>query len=139
MNEKAYSTELECLLKQTEMETKMNSTRREEIKENTESFYEEVIRRNSETVYRLAYSLVRSRSDANDIYQEVFLRYVRKKPVFDGQEHEKAWFLRVTVNCCKNYWKSPWMQRRSGLEEGVLEKKHWKKEHPAKTGTRTGL
>ncbi len=105
----------------------MNSMRREEIKENTESFYEEMIRRNSETVYRLAYSLVRSRSDADDIYQEVFLRYVRKKPVFDGREHEKAWFLRVTVNCCKNYWKSPWMQRRSGLEEDALGKESLEK------------
>ena len=101
---------------------KMNSMRREEKKENTECFYEEVIQRNSEAVYRLAYSLVRTRSDADDIYQEVFLRYVRKKPVFDSTEHEKAWFLRVTVNCCKNYWKSPWVQRRSGLEEDALEK-----------------
>ena len=101
---------------------KMNSMRREEKKENTECFYEEVIQRNSEAVYRLAYSLVRTRSDADDIYQEVFLRYVRKKPVFDSAEHEKAWFLRVTVNCCKNYWKSPWVQRRSGLEEDALEK-----------------
>lgn len=96
--------------------------RREENKENTEFFYEKVIRRNSETVYRLAYSLVKTRSDADDIYQEVFLRYVRKKPSFDSPEHEKAWFLRVTVNCCKNYWKSPWVRKRTALEADVLEK-----------------
>lgn len=100
----------------------MNSMRREKGKENTESFYEEVIRRNSETVYRLAFSLVRTRSDADDIYQEVFLRYVRRKPVFDSSEHEKAWFMRVTVNCCKNYWKSPWVQRRNAFESDALEK-----------------
>lgn len=100
----------------------MNSMRREEIKENTESFYDEVIRRNSDTVYRLAYSLVRTRSDKGDIYQEVFLRYVRKKPAFDNTEHERALFMRVTVNCCKNYWKSPWVQRRNVLEDDALEK-----------------
>lgn len=97
----------------------MKSMRREKI--NSESLYEEVIKRNSETVYRLAYSLVRTRSDADDIYQEVFLRYVRKAPLFDSAEHEKAWFMRVTINCCKNFWKSLWMQRRSAYESDVLE------------------
>lgn len=86
------------------------------------SLVEEVIRRNSDTVYRLAYSLVRTRADADDIYQEVFLRYVRKVPAFDSTEHEKAWFMRVTINCCKNLWKSPWMQRRSALENNTLER-----------------
>ena len=100
----------------------MNSMRREEKTEKTESFYEEVIQRNSETVYRLAFSLVRSRSDADDIYQEVFLRYVRKNPVFESPEHEKAWFLRVTVNCCKNFWKSPWVKRRNAFDEEALKK-----------------
>lgn len=85
--------------------------------------YEEVIQRNSETVYRLAYSLVRTRPDADDIYQEVFLRYVRKIPVFDSAEHEKAWFMRVTLNCCKNFWKSPWVRRRNAIGEEEIEQK----------------
>lgn len=89
----------------------------EKNKENAEISYEEVIRRNSDTVYRLAYSLVRTRADADDIYQEVFLRYVRRPPAFDNAEHEKAWFMRVTVNCCKNFWKSPWIKRRSAYED----------------------
>lgn len=83
--------------------------------------YEEVIRRNSDRVYRLAYALVRTRADADDIYQEVFLRYVQKTPVFDSAEHERAWFMRVTINCCKNFWKSPWIQRRNVYENDVLE------------------
>lgn len=83
-------------------------------KENT---YEEVITRNSDMVYRLAYSLVRTRADADDIYQEVFMRYIKAGPVFDNEGHEKAWLVRVTVNCCKNYWKSPWMRRRAAFHE----------------------
>lgn len=96
--------------------------KKESNKESSEVMIEEVIRRNSETVYRLAYSLVRTRADADDIYQEVFLRYVRKAPAFDSGEHEKAWFMRVTINCCRNLWKSPWMQRRRVLENDVLER-----------------
>lgn len=81
-----------------------------------DSLYEKVILRNSEMVYRLAYSLVRTRADADDIYQEVFLRYMQKEPIFESAEHEKAWFLRVTINCSKNFWKSPWLQRRVAMD-----------------------
>lgn len=69
------------------------------------------------TVYRLAYSLVKDPYDADDIYQEVFLKYLKKKPVFHSKEHEKAWFMRVTVNACKNFWKSAWQSRVEGIGE----------------------
>lgn len=97
-------------------------TNKETDKGSSGALIEKVIRRNSETVYKLAYSLVRTRADADDIYQEVFLRYVRKAPAFESGEHERAWFMRVTINCCKNLWKSPWMQRRSVLENDALER-----------------
>ena len=86
-----------------------------------EAIYEEVIRRNSDMVYRLAYSLVKTRADADDIFQEVFLRYMQNAPAFQGAEHEKAWFLRVTMNCCKNFWKSSWTRRRVALEREEME------------------
>lgn len=82
-----------------------------------ENSQEEVIRRNSDRVYRLAFSLVKSGADADDIYQDVFLQYLRRTPVFDSEEHEKAWFIRVTVNRCKNHWKSPWTKRQKVLHE----------------------
>lgn len=95
-----------------------------------DSLYEKVILRNSEMVYRLAYSLVRTRADADDIYQEVFLRYMQKEPIFESAEHEKAWFLRVTINCSKNFWKSPWLQRRvamdmEDIDETVAKNTEW--------------
>lgn len=85
-----------------------------------ENPYEEVIMRNSDMVYRLAYSLVKTRADADDIYQEVFMRYIKAGPVFDSGEHERAWLVRVTVNCCRNYWKSSWMRRRAVLYEEAV-------------------
>lgn len=71
-----------------------------------------VITAYSGTVYRLAYAMMKNRSDADDIYQEVFLRYIRRRPVFQSTEHARAWLLRVTANCCKNHWKSPWADGR---------------------------
>ena len=38
----------------------------------------ETIEQYSSFVYRLAYSLVKSRSDADDIHQEVFIAFMKK-------------------------------------------------------------
>ncbi len=80
-------------------------------KENLDADQLAVINKYSNTVYRLAYSLVKNPYDAEDIHQEVFVRYISKQPSFENAEHEKAWFLRVTINQCKNLWRSAWKQR----------------------------
>lgn len=82
----------------------------------------DMIGRYSDMVYRMAYSLLKHRQDAEDIHQEVFLKYLRKKPAFESAEHEKAWFLRVTINLCKNHWKTAWKQKVvSFVEEDFAE------------------
>lgn len=80
---------------------------------------EEVITRQGPRVYRLAFAQLRSRADADDVFQEVFLRYVEKAPAFESPEHEKAWFLRVTLNCCRSLWRSPWRRRNVPLDESL--------------------
>ena len=72
---------------------------------------ESVVRRYAPMVYRLALAQVRGRCDAEDIFQEVFLRYFRSAPVFSEEEHRRAWLIRVTVNCAKKFWTSAWMRR----------------------------
>lgn len=80
---------------------------------------EQVVSRQSDTVYKLAFAQMGNRSDADDVYQEVFLRYVKRDPVFESAQHEKAWFLRVTLNCCKKLWASPWRRHSVPLEESI--------------------
>ena len=58
-----------------------------------------VIQNHYDMVFKLAFARTKNRYDAEDVTQEVFLRYVRKQPVFENADHEKAWFLRVTMNC----------------------------------------
>ena len=77
----------------------------------------ETIEKYSLMVYRLAYSLVKNESDADDIHQEVFVRYITSNPVFENAEHEKAWFIRVTTNLCKNLWKTAWKRKVISLSE----------------------
>lgn len=64
---------------------------------------ENVIRAYSDMVYRIAFARAGTKEDADDIYQEVFLRYIRKAPEFRDGEHAKAWFIRVAVNCSRKF------------------------------------
>jgi RNA polymerase sigma factor, sigma-70 family len=81
---------------------------------------EDVIRAYSDMVYRLAFSYTRNKSDADDIFQEVFLRYIRNTPEFNDEEHRKAWLIRVTINCCKKMWVSAWRNKIVPLENDII-------------------
>ena len=52
---------------------------------------ETIIQRYKSTIYGVALSYTNNRSDADDIFQEVFLIYFRVKPQFNDEEHRKAW------------------------------------------------
>lgn len=80
-----------------------------------------LVERYSDTVYRLALIRTKSTHDAEDILQEVFLRYLKRKPVFESSEHEKAWFIRVTVNCANSFLSSAWNRRTLPLGEVLPE------------------
>ncbi len=80
---------------------------------------ERVIEACSDMVYRLAYARTGTRQDADDVYQEVFLRYLKKRPVFESDEHRKAWMLRVTVNCSNSFLSSRWRRDRAELPEDL--------------------
>lgn len=87
---------------------------------------EAVIRDYADMVYRLAFARTGTKHDADDIFQEVFLRYVKKHPVFQSEDHRKAWLLRVTVNCANKFWNSFWQKKVQGLtqEPEFLEEEH---------------
>jgi RNA polymerase sigma-70 factor (ECF subfamily) len=85
----------------------------------TGSEAERVIRTYSDMVYRMAYAHVRNASDADDVMQEVFLRYLRKLPRFENEEHCKRWLLRVTVNCARSFNHTAWMRYVVPLEQEV--------------------
>lgn len=81
--------------------------------------YEEKIEKYSAAVFRCAYSFVKNSHDAEDIMQEVFMKYLAKNPSFKDENHEKAWFMRVTINMSKNYLKSFWFRNREELPEDI--------------------
>ncbi len=71
----------------------------------------------SDAVIRLCYSYVRSYHDAEDIAEDVFCELVKSRMIFESDEHEKAWLLRVAVNKCKNHLKSARVRYTVSLED----------------------
>lgn len=70
----------------------------------------------SDQLLRLAYSILNSQPDAQDICQEVLLKRLAHPAPFEGPEHERAWLVRVTVNACRSLRRSPWRRRVVGLD-----------------------
>lgn len=78
---------------------------------------EEVIDRYADMVYRLALLQVKNRADADDIFQEVFVRLVKHIHKLQNWEHVKAWLIRVTTNCSKKHFDRYWNRNVSFLDE----------------------
>ena len=80
----------------------------------------------ADTVRRLCMIHLKSYHDSEDIFQNVFLKYVLSSVKFESEEHEKAWFIRVVINICYDIQKSAWFSRTVAFDEvPECEMKHF--------------
>lgn len=75
------------------------------------------VERYADTVKRLCMVHLKNTADTEDIFQTVFLKYALSSAEFESREHEKAWFIRVTINACKDLLKSFFRSRIVPLDE----------------------
>lgn len=80
---------------------------------------DQLIEKYASMMLRCAYAYCGNRADAEDILQEVFIKYMKHLPAFKDSSHEKAWFLRVTINTSKDYTKSFWYRRTEAMDENI--------------------
>lgn len=78
---------------------------------------DEIIEKYADMVYRIAINEMGNREDAQDVFQEVFIRLVRYRNRISSEEHLKAWLIRVTVNCARKYQGSFWKRKVDFLEQ----------------------
>lgn len=71
------------------------------------------------TLYRLAFSYCRNPADAEDVVQDVFVKYLKYPKDFLDEDHLRAWLMKVTVNTCRDLFRSPWRHRCCSLEEAM--------------------
>ncbi|MFT3982909.1 MAG: RNA polymerase sigma factor [Lachnospiraceae bacterium] len=71
-----------------------------------------------DTVYRVALCRLQNTSDAEDIFQDVFLLLLKEENAQQwSPEHLKAWLLRVTINRCHNTARSRMRRQTISLDE----------------------
>lgn len=85
-----------------------------------EVYMKEILEKYSDMVYRIALTRCRNRENAEDIFQDVFIKYSEKNPKFENEEHEKAWFIRVTINMTKNLLSAGWNKKSVELDENIM-------------------
>lgn len=88
-----------------------NSARREEV--------DIILEKYANMVFRLAFSRTKNTYDAEDIMQEVFMKYIKSDVNFDNDNHRKAWLLKVTINCSKSLLRSAWFRKTTSFEDNI--------------------
>ena len=77
----------------------------------------QAVERYADTVRRVCALHLKNHADTEDIFQTVFLKYVLSSASFETPEHEKAWFIRVTINACKDLLKSFFRKHTVSLDQ----------------------
>ncbi|MCI9488911.1 MAG: sigma-70 family RNA polymerase sigma factor [Dorea sp.] len=79
----------------------------------------QAVERYADMVQRVCLYHLKNQTDTEDVFQNVFLKYMLHEERFLDQEHEKAWLLRVTINACRDYLRN--FFRRNTVSLDVLK------------------
>ena len=82
-----------------------------------EQLFETVYSNYADMVYRLALSYLNHKEDAEDVVQDVFTKYMCGLHFPMDKEHEKAWFIRVTINQCHDSLRRRKHRTHASLDE----------------------
>ena len=77
----------------------------------------ELVDKYGNMLLRIAFSYLKSKADAEDAVQDVFLQVVEKEPAFNDENHEKAWLIRTVINICKNNLGRFWNKNRVSIDD----------------------
>ena len=69
---------------------------------------EVIMRKHKDKVLRVACAILGNITDAEDVFQDTFVKLFEKQPIFESEKHEAAWLIRVAVNLSKNKLRSFW-------------------------------
>jgi len=83
--------------------------------------YEQIVRKNIDTVYRIAISYTKTPADADDIVQQTFMKLLTKKVLFTDEEHVKRWLIRVCINECNSLFSSFWRKNVDSIDAMTVE------------------
>ena len=82
-----------------------------------EAEFETVYRMYADLLYRLAYSYLGNREDAQDVVQDVFVKYFCGIYFPMDREKERAWLITVTANRCRDLLRRKSYRLHDSLED----------------------
>lgn len=82
----------------------------------TDKEIQELYDRHVDTVYRVCYSFMKNKPEAEDMVQETFLHLITSGKIFENERHEKAWLIVTASNLCKDTLKK-WWRRNENLDD----------------------
>ena len=85
----------------------------------TDQRFREAVELYGDTVFRLAYSYLKNRADAEDVMQETLLKLYVEPKDFGSRDKRKHWLLRVAANECRKLLRSPWRRRTGPLDQAA--------------------
>ena len=86
----------------------------------TEQEVNRAIEQYSDMILRLCTVYLKNIQDAEDVFQNVFLKYAMSGQIFESPEHEKAWLIRVASNQCRDVLRSFLRRHTVSLDEETL-------------------
>ena len=97
----------------------------------SESDFDELVRKYSVHMYNVAFGLLGSREDAEEVVQDGFVKAYNNLKTFRGDSSFSTWLYRIVVNLARN--KYHWNRRRgAGQNISISEIKSWEEEGQTK-------
>ena len=63
---------------------------------------EQIMYTHGNMLFRLSLAMLGNTGDAEDVVQEILIKYIEKAPEFENEEHKKSWLITVASNKCKD-------------------------------------
>ena len=78
---------------------------------------EELVARYSKTIYRIALARLGNHHEAEDITQDVLLKYIKADITFNDEDHRRKWLIKVAVNAVNSLATSAWKRHTADISE----------------------
>lgn len=91
------------------------------IEDKYETELREVMDKYGTMVSAISHAQLSCRSEADDVFQDVFLLYFTKEIHFENESARKSWLIRTTINLCRRANRSPWSRGSSEETDSIAD------------------
>ena len=83
----------------------------------TDAQFAEAVASCGDMIFRVAYSYLKNRADAEDVMQETLLKLYQSRESFQSEEHRRRWLIRVAANQARSLLRAVRRRQTVPLEE----------------------